>query len=161
ATSAPIASTGLARAQAGLARGDEVFQRRGGRDIDDAVDPLRAEMALERRHDVARGAVEIAAGGGGLAVFCQPGLHLFHGGGGFVPRGEKGGPAGWMGAGWPHRPMREAASVFQGNFSRGSRLRAGATSEWASTRSAGIRWRVKMLRQSAVTAATCRFGKAG
>src|SRR5262249_54068985 len=86
ATSAPIASTGLARAEAALARGDRVFQRRGGRDIDDAVAPLRAEMALERRHDVARGAVEIAAGGDVIAVFCQQGLHLFDGGVGFPER---------------------------------------------------------------------------
>src|SRR5262249_36505363 len=87
ATSAPIASTGLARAEAGLARGDQVFQRRGGRDIDDAVDPLRAEMALERRPDVARGAVEIAAGGDGIAIFFQQGLHLLDGGVWFAPRG--------------------------------------------------------------------------
>src|SRR5262249_61689423 len=80
ATSAPIASTGLARAQAGLARGDQVFQRRGGRDIDDAGDPLRAEMALEGRPDVARGAVEIAGGGAVLPVFFQQGLHPFDGG---------------------------------------------------------------------------------
>src|SRR6266481_9423060 len=84
ATSAPIASTGLARAEAGLARGDEVLQRRGGRDIDDAVDPLRAEMALERRHGVTRGAVEIAARGDVIAIFCQQRLHLFDGGIGFT-----------------------------------------------------------------------------
>src|SRR5215510_1189270 len=80
ATSAPIASSGLARAEAGLARGDEVLQRRGGRDIDDAVDPLRAEMALERCHGVARGAIEIAAGGDVIAISCQQRLHLFDGG---------------------------------------------------------------------------------
>src|SRR5262249_61686546 len=77
ATSAPIASRGLTRAEAGLARGDEVLQRRGGRDIDDAVDPLRAEMALERCHGVARGAIEIAAGGDVIAISCQQRLHLF------------------------------------------------------------------------------------
>src|SRR5262249_51474476 len=32
-------------------------------------------------------------------------------------------PAGSMGAGSTHRPMPEAASVFHGNFSPGSRLR--------------------------------------
>src|SRR5262249_50910674 len=80
ATSAPIASSRLARAEAGLARGDEVLQRRGGRDIDDAVDPLRGEMALERSHGVARGAIEIAAGGDVIAIFCQQRLCLFDGG---------------------------------------------------------------------------------
>src|SRR6516165_12088193 len=105
ATSTPIASTGLPRAQAGPARGDQVLQRRGGRDIDDAVDPLRAEMALERRHDVARGAVEIAAGGDVIAVFCQQRLYLFDGGVGFAERKNR--SAGSIGAGSTHRPMPE------------------------------------------------------
>src|SRR5262249_36162438 len=56
---------------------------------------------------------------------------------GLVSPSVKIAPAGAMGAGLTHRPMPEAASVFQGNFSPGSRLRAGAASEWASTRSGG------------------------
>src|SRR6516165_3512514 len=85
----PIASTGLAGAEALVARGEEVLQRRGGRDIDNPVDPLRAEMALERSHDVARGAIEIAAGGDVIAVFCQQRLRLFDGGIGFAEREDR------------------------------------------------------------------------
>src|SRR5262245_9672467 len=86
ATSAGFSSTGLARAEAGLARGDQVLQRRRSRDMDDPVDPLRAEMALERGHGIARSAVEIAAGGDVIAIFCQQRLHLLDGGIGFADR---------------------------------------------------------------------------
>src|SRR5215467_5601676 len=89
ATSAAIASTGLAGAEALVARGEEVFQRRGGRDIDDPINPLRAKMALERSHDVARGAIEIAAGGDVIAVFCQQRLYLRDGGIGFAEREDR------------------------------------------------------------------------
>src|SRR5262249_60234547 len=58
ATSAPIASSGLTRAEAGLARGGEGLQRRGGRGIDDAVDPLPGERALETGPGVPRGGIE-------------------------------------------------------------------------------------------------------
>src|SRR5262249_60555273 len=81
-------STRLARAEAGVARGDQVLQRRGGGDSDDAIDALRTEMALERSHGVARGAIEIAAGGDVIAIFCQQRLHLFDGGVGFAERGK-------------------------------------------------------------------------
>src|SRR5262249_13610996 len=85
----PIASTGLAGAEALVARGEEVLQRRGGRDIDNPVDPLRAKMALECSHDVARGAIEIAAGGDAIAVFCQQRLRLLDGGIGLAKREDR------------------------------------------------------------------------
>src|SRR5262249_21437095 len=85
----PIASTGLAGAEALVARREEVLQRRGGRAIDDPVAPLRAEMALERSHDVAGGAIEIAAGGDVVAVFRQQRLRLFDGGIGFAKREDR------------------------------------------------------------------------
>src|SRR5262249_46724843 len=84
-----IASTELAGAEALVARGEEVLQRRGGRDIDDSIDPLRAKMALERSHDVARGAIELAAGGDVIAVFGQQRLRLFDGGIGFAKREDR------------------------------------------------------------------------
>ena len=40
-----------------------------------------------------------------------------------------------MREGVTHKPTPDSASSRQGNFSPGSRLREGATSEWASTRS--------------------------
>src|SRR5215470_11647021 len=83
---APIASTKFARTDACLARREEVVQRRGGRDIDDAVDPLRAEMALEGSHGVASGAVEITAGGDVVAVARQQRLRFFDDGIGFAER---------------------------------------------------------------------------
>src|SRR5215468_1512349 len=82
----PIASTKFARTDACVARRQEVPQRRDGRDIDDAVDMLRAEMALEGGHDVAGGAVEITAGGDVVAVSRQQRLRLFDDGIGFAER---------------------------------------------------------------------------
>src|SRR4029450_11164703 len=104
----PIASTGPAGAEALVARGEEVLQRRGGRDIDDPVDPRRAEMALECSHDVARGAIEIAAGGDVIAVFCQQRLHLLDGGIGFAEREDRsrGGDGGGR---WRHGRILPAA----------------------------------------------------
>src|SRR4051812_49761675 len=72
------------------------------------------------------------------------------------PRVKKG-SAGRMAAGLTHKPMPEPASTFHGNFSPGSRLRAGATSEWASTRCGGAPWGGEMLRDNARTAALFRF----
>src|SRR5258708_12841151 len=54
-----MASTRFADAEPGVARREEVLQRRDGRDIDDAVDLLRAEMALEGSHGVPSAAIEI------------------------------------------------------------------------------------------------------
>jgi len=48
-----------------------------------------------------------------------------------------------------------------GNFSPGSTLRCGATSECANTRSARRRWRATISRHSAITAATWASGKSG
>src|SRR5262245_24318758 len=79
-------STRLTRAEAGVACGDQVLQRRGGGDIDDAIDALRTEMALERSHGVARGAIEIAAGGAVTAIFCQQRSYLLDGGIGLAER---------------------------------------------------------------------------
>src|ERR1700730_8015325 len=81
-----MASTRFARTDACVARREEVLQRRDGRDIDEAVDPLRAEMTLEGSHDVARGAIEITAGGDVIAVARQQRLRLFDGGIGFAER---------------------------------------------------------------------------
>src|SRR6266571_4269291 len=81
-----MASTRFARTDACVTRREEVPQRRDGRDIDDAVDPLRAEMALEGSHGVASGAIEITAGGDVIAVARQQRLRLFDGGIGFAER---------------------------------------------------------------------------
>src|SRR5258708_23697623 len=81
-----MASTRFADAEPGVARREEVLQRRDGRDIDDAVDLLRAEMALEGSHGVASGAIEITAGGDVIAVARQQRLRLFDGGIGFAER---------------------------------------------------------------------------
>ena len=70
-------------------------------------------------------------------------------------------PAAVIGVGFTHSPIPESWKSRQGNFSPGSFLRDGAMSECATTRSAGMRWRVKMLRQSAITAAVWRRGKSG
>src|SRR5262249_45894317 len=80
---------------------------------------------------------------------------------GLVSPSVKIGPAGSMAAGLTHRPMPESARGFHGNLSPGSRLRAGATSEWASTRSAGRRWRGGMLGQRGLHSAHSRFRKGG
>src|SRR5262249_51588303 len=82
----PMASTKFARTDACVARRQEVLQRRDGRDIDDAIDPLRAEMALEGSHGVAGGAIEITAGGDVIAVSRRQRLRLFDGGIGFAER---------------------------------------------------------------------------
>ena len=66
-----------------------------------------------------------------------------------------------IGAGFTQWPTPESQSVRHGNFSPGSCLRDGATSECASTRTGGILCRVWMPRHSAVTAAIWRFGKIG
>ena len=42
------------------------------------------------------------------------------------------------------RPMPAVARARQSNSSPGSRLRAGATSEWPSTRPGGIGWRARI-----------------
>src|SRR5262249_23853877 len=55
---------------------------------------------------------------------------------GLVSPSVKIAPAGSMAAGLTHRPIPESASVFHGNFSPGSRLRAGPTSAWGGTRAA-------------------------
>src|SRR5258708_30529451 len=83
-----MASTRFADAEPGVARREEVLQRRDGRDIDDAVDLLRAEMALEGSHGVASGAIEITAGGDVIAVARQQRLRLFNGGVGVCPPRE-------------------------------------------------------------------------
>ena len=81
-----MASTRFAGAEPGVARCEEVLQRRDARDIDEAVDPLRAEMALEGSHGVASDAIEITAGGDVIAVARQQRLRLFDGGIGFAER---------------------------------------------------------------------------
>ena len=83
AGSAPAA---LARLRLRIARGDEALERRDGGTVDETVDPLRAEMTLEGCHRVARGAVEIAAGGDIVAIIGQQGLHLRDGGIGVTKR---------------------------------------------------------------------------
>ena len=46
--SAPVGSTGLAPAEPSVARGDEVFQSRDGRDIDDAVAAFQRHFRPQR-----------------------------------------------------------------------------------------------------------------
>src|SRR5260370_41891945 len=94
-----MASTSFARTDACVARRDEVLQRRDGRDIDDAVDLLRAEMALEGSHGVASGAIEITAGGDVIAGARQQRLRLFDGGVGFAEREN---PSRWVDRNVPH-----------------------------------------------------------
>ena len=71
------------------------------------------------------------------------------------------GPLSLTGDGVTHSPTPESASSRQGNFSPGSCLREGATSECASTRSRLMPRRAMMPLQSAITAAICREGKSG
>src|SRR5258708_25225517 len=84
-----MASTRFADAEPGVARREEVLQRRDGRDIDDAVDLLRAEMALDGSHGVASGAIEITAGGDVIAPARQQRLRLFYGGTSFAERANR------------------------------------------------------------------------
>src|SRR2546423_14997117 len=72
-----------------IARGDEALERRDGRAVDETVDPLRAEMTLERCHRVARGAVEIAGGGDVVAIICQQRRRLLDGGIGVPERDDR------------------------------------------------------------------------
>src|SRR6266508_518044 len=84
ATSAPLAGDGMS-----VARGDEVLQRRDRRSVNESVDPLRAEMALERRHDIMGGAIESAGGGDLVAVVCQQRLRFLDGGIGVAKREDR------------------------------------------------------------------------
>src|SRR5262245_62161607 len=74
-TSAALADIGM-----GVARCDQAFEGRCRRSVDEAVDPLRAEVALECCHGVARGAIEMAGGRDIVAVVCQQRLRLLDGG---------------------------------------------------------------------------------
>src|SRR6478735_2567830 len=65
------------------------------------------------------------------------------------------------GAGCSQCPTPELASECHGNFSPGSFLRAGATSEWPSTRCETTLRRSMMPRHSAITAAIWRDGYSG
>ena len=71
------------------------------------------------------------------------------------------GSAQFTGSGITQWPMPAAASRAQGNFSPGSILRVGATSEWASTRSGRMPCRAMISRQSASSVRTCGSGKSG
>src|SRR5262245_17797662 len=80
ATSTPLA---------GVACGDEILQRRDRRNVNEPVDPLRAEMALERRHDIMRGTIESAGGEDLVAVVCQQRLRFLDGGIGVAKREDR------------------------------------------------------------------------
>src|SRR5260370_8727855 len=115
-----MAATRFADAEPGVARREEVLQRRDGRDIDDAVDLLRAEMALEGSHGVASGAIEITAGGDVIAVARQQRLRLFDGGIGFAEREN---PSPWVGrSGLRPRPDARIGQRLPGKFFPGCPL---------------------------------------
>src|ERR687888_2318686 len=80
ASSTPLAGDGS------ITRGDEVLQRRDRRSVDESVDPLRPEMALERCHDIMRGTIERAGDGDLVAVVCQQRLRFLDGGIGVAER---------------------------------------------------------------------------
>ena len=136
-------------------------QRRHRRDVGDAVDLGRAVVALERgdhRHGlgvVAAGRSRCRSRGCAATSAASP------------PR-DRGRPARRC-ARPPPSPARASpkarsrnrAGAARGISRRDPSCATGAMSEWASTRSAGMRWRVKMLRQSAIVAAIWRRGKSG
>ena len=134
----------------------ELVEGGDGRDIGDAVDQRRAEVALEGTHHRRRLLVENRFRAKAIAVCAESLLEVCH----CLPPspGWSAGPATTT-SGMTQWPMPAAASSPHGNSSPGSSLRAGATSECASTRCGGIAWRVRMSRQSATTAATCAGGK--
>ena len=74
------------------------------------------------------------------------------------PPGFSAGPSA-IGVGSTQCPTPASNSFRQGNFSPGSFLRLGATSECARMRSARITCRPKMFRHSAITCRICASGK--
>src|SRR5690348_11574568 len=56
------------------ALGEQVLHGLAGRSVGDAVNPLRPEMALKRRHDVVGDGIVVAVGADAVAVVAQRSL---------------------------------------------------------------------------------------
>ena len=110
---------------------------------------LRPLLSVRRSRPSIRGRIRIA-----LSIACSARIEEPP-----SPSAKRGPPR--IGAEPTQWPTPLFASRSQGKCSPGSRLRRGATSECASTRSFTIEWRSQISWQSAITAAICASAKGG
>ncbi|SPZ36178.1 Uncharacterised protein [Agrobacterium tumefaciens] len=138
--------------------GDQPVQRVNGGEIGDAIHQSRAEMPLESSHGAFGFFAISACYFNAITINGQHRLQRFDRLA-MVPALKKRPPR--IGAGSTQWPTPCCDRMSHGNFSPGSTLRIGATSECANTLSGAIFQRWPQSRHNSMTASICFFGNSG